>query len=168
MPHLNLQHSGMSGEERKALTFVAVLLGLSVLARAANRPDPLVVAGASAADLQSRLDQNRQVRQQPRKPSKAVSTPQKPPPPRPVPAWRRPGHGVVIDNRSATGPAPVNLNRATVAELDALPGVSPAVAQRIVEYRTARGVFSSVEELDSVKGVGPALLARLTPLVRLR
>jgi competence protein ComEA len=164
--------SGMTGEERKALTFVAALLGLSVLARAVNRPEPVVVAGAAAVDVHTRLAQNDQVRERTRKPAPRTTQPAKAPPPRQLPAWRRPGAGVVIDNRPPKGdvaaPQPVNINRATAAELDALPGVSPKVAASIVEYRTEKGAFSSIEQLDSVKGVGPALLTKLGPLVRFR
>jgi competence protein ComEA len=61
---------------------------------------------------------------------------------------------------------PVNLNAATVAELDALPGIGPVLAQRIVDYRTQHGPFSAVDQLDDVPGIGPALYARLAPQVR--
>ena len=163
----------MTGEERKALTFVAVLLGLSVVARAVNRPAPVVVAGAAAVEIDTRLAQNEQVRERTEKPPrKKTTTPTTTPPPKQLPAWRRPGAGVVIDNRPPKGDGaaqqPVNVNRATAAELDALPGVSPKVAASIVEYRSAKGAFTSIEQLDSVKGIGPALLEKLKPLVRFR
>ena len=61
--------------------------------------------------------------------------------------------------------APVHLNSATPAQLDALPGVGPATAQRIIDYRTANGAFKSVDELDAVSGIGPAKLAELRDLV---
>jgi competence protein ComEA len=59
----------------------------------------------------------------------------------------------------------VNLNTATAAELDELPGVGPAIAQRILEWRELNGAFSSVDDLDEVSGIGPATLQRLRPLV---
>jgi competence protein ComEA len=62
-------------------------------------------------------------------------------------------------------PAPVDLNRATAAELERLPGIGPALAKRITAHRDSVGVFESVDELERVKGVGPALLAKLRPHV---
>jgi competence protein ComEA len=58
----------------------------------------------------------------------------------------------------------VNLNTATVAELDALPGVGPVLAQRIVDHRD-HGPFTSVDQLDDVPGIGPARAAELAKLV---
>jgi competence protein ComEA len=59
----------------------------------------------------------------------------------------------------------VDLNTATLAQLDALPGVGPATAQRIVDYRTAHGGFRSVDELRHVEGIGDAKFAQLKDLV---
>jgi competence protein ComEA len=66
----------------------------------------------------------------------------------------------------AASRAPLDLNAATAAELDALPGIGPVLAARIVEYRRREGSFRSVEELLSVPGIGPRLLARLRPALR--
>lgn len=63
----------------------------------------------------------------------------------------------------ATGP--VHLNGATIEELDALPGVGPVTAQKIVDYREQHGAFSSVDELDAIAGIGPARLEQLRDLV---
>ena len=60
---------------------------------------------------------------------------------------------------------PVNLNTADVNELDALPGVGPAIAGRIVAWREQHDGFTEVEELTEVSGIGPATLERLRPLV---
>ena len=73
---------------------------------------------------------------------------------------------------SAPGPAapgvpagPVHLNTATLEQLDALPGVGPVTAQKILDYRQQHGAFGSVEELDAIPGIGPARLAQLQGLV---
>jgi competence protein ComEA len=60
---------------------------------------------------------------------------------------------------------PVNLNTATAAQLDALPGVAKSTAQRIVEYRQKNGSFKKIEELMNVKGVGEKSFLKLKPLI---
>ena len=67
---------------------------------------------------------------------------------------------------SPASSGPVDLNAATPEQLDALPGVGPATAKAIVDYRTRRGRFRTVDGLLSVPGIGPAKLATLKPLVR--
>jgi competence protein ComEA len=59
----------------------------------------------------------------------------------------------------------VDLNTASAAELDALPGIGPVLAQRIVDHRHRHGPFRSVEQLDDVPGIGPAIAAELAELV---
>jgi len=60
---------------------------------------------------------------------------------------------------------PVDLNRATLQELDALPGIGPVLAGRIMAERARLGRFRSREDLFAVPGIGPKLFARLAPLV---
>jgi competence protein ComEA len=62
--------------------------------------------------------------------------------------------------------APVDLNTATLEQLDSLPGIGPVLAQRILDWRTAHGRFSAVDELGEVSGIGEATLADLRPVVR--
>mgnify|MGYP006289801709 CR=1 FL=1 len=59
----------------------------------------------------------------------------------------------------------VSLNAATVTELDALPGVGPVLAQRIIDWRTAHGGFKTLEDLNNVSGIGDATMADIVPLV---
>ena len=63
-------------------------------------------------------------------------------------------------------PLLVDLNQATVAELDQLPGVGPSTARAIIDHRTRNGPFASVDDLLAVRGIGPAKLAELKPFVR--
>ena len=67
--------------------------------------------------------------------------------------------------RTAPGADPVDINRATLAELDTLPGVGPRTAQRIVEYREENDGFTRIEELMNVRGIGERTFLRLKPLV---
>lgn len=77
------------------------------------------------------------------------------------------GQGATSE-KGASGAAggTVDVNTADAAALDALPGIGPVLAARIIEHRTAHGPFASVEALEDVPGIGPALLGRLRPLVR--
>lgn len=63
------------------------------------------------------------------------------------------------------GTALVYINRATLEELMTLPGIGPALAQRILDHRAVIGAFSTIDDLDAVSGVGPALLERIAPLI---
>jgi competence protein ComEA len=88
-----------------------------------------------------------------------------------------PSLGSVVGGQSAgdTGIKPgvnlgapllVDLNQATVAELDQLPGVGPSTARAIIDHRTRNGPFASVDDLLAVRGIGHAKLAELKPFVR--
>lgn len=100
-----------------------------------------------------------------------------------------PGQPTALGSSVASGPAPtskappprpgsgsgsvkpkpgevVDLNTATVQELDALPGVGPVTAAAIVAWRQANGKFTSVDQLGDVEGIGPARLEKLRALVR--
>ncbi len=85
---------------------------------------------------------------------------------RPVFARPQPGmNGVKSTQNSPGSGGVVNINRASVTELDALPGVGPSTAQAIVDYRTTNGPFGSPEDLLNVKGIGPAKFEAMRKLV---
>ena len=85
---------------------------------------------------------------------------------RPVFARPQPGmNGVQSSQNSPDSGGVVNINRASVTELDALPGVGPSTAQAIVDYRATNGPFGSPEDLLNVKGIGPAKFEAMRKLV---
>ena len=66
---------------------------------------------------------------------------------------------------TASASTPLNLNAATVAQLEALPGIGRATAERIVEYRQKNGGFKKPEDLMNVRGIGEKSFLKLKPLV---
>jgi competence ComEA-like helix-hairpin-helix protein len=66
--------------------------------------------------------------------------------------------------KGPAGPA-LNVNHATIVELEGLPGIGPSLARRIVADREAQGPFATIAALDRVPGIGPALMARLGGLI---
>jgi competence protein ComEA len=70
------------------------------------------------------------------------------------------------DTGAAAAPPPrVSLGSATLEQLDALPGIGPVTAQKILDWRSQNGPFRSVEDLDAVPGIGPARVEQLRDLV---
>lgn len=69
------------------------------------------------------------------------------------------------DGDEAVGSGPLDINAATAAQLETLPGVGPATAAAIVAHREDNGPFATVAALDEVPGIGPAKLAQLRDLV---
>ena len=78
-----------------------------------------------------------------------------------------PVHAVAQDTQAAvkTSAAVVNLNTATASELEALPGIGPKTAVRILEYRQKSGNFKKIEELMNVKGIGEKSFLKLKNLI---
>lgn len=62
----------------------------------------------------------------------------------------------------------ININEATAAELSGLPGVGEKIAERIVEYRSKKGNFRTVDDLKNVKGIGKKMFAKIKPFVEIK
>jgi competence protein ComEA len=75
------------------------------------------------------------------------------------------GNGSGEPGGAPTPAAPVNLNTATQAQLEALPGIGPSLAQAILQERDREGGFHSVDDLRRVRGIGDVRFAQLRPLV---
>ena len=84
-----------------------------------------------------------------------------------MPSRAGPGSAVAAGAEASVSahPPPVDLNTATAEQLDALPGIGPVTAQKIVAYREAHGPFTSLDSLDAIPGIGPARIASLRGLV---
>lgn len=76
-----------------------------------------------------------------------------------------PAAAVAAGESSGAVGGSVSLSSATLDELDALPGIGPITAQKIVDYRTEHGPFASVDDLDAVPGIGPTRVEQLRELV---
>jgi competence protein ComEA len=127
--------------------------------------DAIRLAGGATADadlsqinLAAKLEPNSQV---------YVPLQGESPPPNPYAAGGGRGGSASAKGENIPAGLKVNLNTASQAELERLPGVGPVTAQRIIEYRAQIGVFRSVEELENVKGIGPKKLEQIRPYVTL-
>lgn len=141
--------------ERRALLFVAAVAALGLGVRGCRALSPAAVDAAPRAALAAQIAAV----------DSAVSTGGRPRARRPSRDAAAQATGSSPGATPASPAAPVDLDRAGVAELDALPGIGPALAQRIVDDRAAHGAFGSLEALQDVRGIGPALAAKLAPLV---
>jgi competence protein ComEA len=75
------------------------------------------------------------------------------------------GRGVQLNAPTKIPGGKINLNTATLAELDTLPGIGPAIAQRILDYRAQNGDFKTIDDLKKVRGIGDALFNQIKDLI---
>ena len=129
-------------------------------ARASAQPQVVVAAPAPPQQLQ-----------QPVRPQSEPQTSQPAATPAPTIATQQDANGLAAGTRPSSSGEParataplrklINVNTAGQGELELLPGIGPALAKRIIEYRTTKGAFKRVDDLDAVKGIGPKILERL-------
>jgi competence protein ComEA len=116
---------------------------------------PRASADLTAVNLASKLEDGRQ-----------VLVPRRLPAPGGASTVTAPGAGAAGGSAPGLPQPPVDLNTATLEQLDTLDGVGPATAQKILDYRQQHGGFSSVEELTQVPGIGEKRMAALREKVR--
>lgn len=114
---------------------------------------PRARADLTAVNLATKLEDGRQVIVPERGSGAAASAPGS-------------GSGSAAAGGPGSAPAaPVNLNTATLEQLDTLDGIGPGIGQRIIDYREQHGGFRNVDELGEVPGIGDKRMATLRPLV---
>lgn len=159
--------------ERKALWFLAIvaLSGSAVRVVRARTPPPSAVEEGALERQLGRIDSVRSARDE-REASKGRGTKgrargtaravsKSPAASTGAPAPQPP----VVVPSSPSPNAPIDLDRASAAEIEALPGIGPALAQRIVRHRDSAGAFGGLDALCDVRGIGPKLAEKLRPLV---
>ena len=129
--------------ERKGLLFLALvaLSGTGIRVWRSRLPPPAPSEAAALSGHLAKVDSARAARRVPKEKRARAARP------------------VVVDSQ------PVDLNSATAGRIEALPGIGPALAKRIVQHRDSTGGFNGMTQLCDVRGIGPALAERLRPLV---
>jgi competence protein ComEA len=132
--------------------------GVYALPQGARVADALVAAGGATgeADL-TRINLARRVRDE-----EQVHIPQPGETPLLVPTPLLP---TTVTPAEGGAVGPININTASAAQLDGLPGIGPGYAQRIVEYRESHGPFARTEEIQNVPGIGPATFDKIKDLI---
>jgi competence protein ComEA len=85
--------------------------------------------------------------------------------PTPTPARTKPPAASSFTPVPLATAGPVDINTATVGELDTLPGIGPALAGRIIAYRQAYGSFKTIQDLLKVEGIGPSVFSKIKDLI---
>ncbi len=80
-------------------------------------------------------------------------------------AGNSPSAPPVARSQAPASPGKINLNTASQAELESLPGIGPSLAQRIIAYREENGPFKTIEDIQKVKGIGPAIFEKIKDLI---
>lgn len=138
--------SGLSPQAKGAAVAVLGLMGIAGVMRAWLSPPPPAFASAASPDA---------VVLEPTSPEAGAPAPEDASGAPPVASEPARGVSRLID-----------LNTASAAELDLLPGIGPALAARIIEDRAAHGPFRSLDDLDRVSGIGPKTVAKLAPFAK--
>jgi len=79
-----------------------------------------------------------------------------------------PAKGVPSTAATKTPIGKININTASLEELDGLPGIGPTIAQRIIDYRNGNGAFKQIEDVTKVRGIGDSLFGQIKDLITLR
>ena len=137
----------------------------ALLAPRANTTNP---SSLSTTPATPRVTDSPKVEPAPQTPAAPSVAPQTPPnanPPTPA-RPQAPQPAIPKPQSPAIAGGTINLNTATASELELLPQIGPALAARIIDYRTTHGPFRQLADLDKVKGIGPKTLDKLKGLVR--